>query len=83
MWLLDHHLYLPRQCHDRLFHSLHNLLDKVHTLPDQLQHSDNSHQESKCHLISTDLNRKRQIRLFYKRHQHSEATAEETKITKR
>ena len=51
-------LYLPRQCQYRFFHPLHNRLDKAHTLPDQLQHSDNSHQESKCHWISTDLKEK-------------------------
>ena len=51
-------LYLPRQYQYRFFHPLHNRLDKAHTLPDQLQHSDNSHQESKCHWISTDLKEK-------------------------
>ena len=57
-------LYLPRQCQYRFFHPLYNRLDKAHTLPDQLQHSDNSHQESKCHWISTDLNEK-QFNKYY------------------
>ena len=61
-------LCLPRRCHHRFFHPLHNRLDKVHMLTDQLQHSDNSHRESRCHLISMDLKAKKSHKIVLKKY---------------